>query len=62
MTNLRGGRGCPGGSVMGTYMPEGMRIGALPSGRAAGTPFADASSPGSDQDLPAMRFETIVAK
>lgn len=51
MTNLRGGRGCPGGSVMGTYVPEGMRIGALPSGRSAGTPLADASSPSPGQDL-----------
>ena len=51
MKNLRGGRGCPGGSVMGTYVPEGMMTGALPSGRPAGTPLADASSPVPGKDL-----------
>jgi len=51
MKNLRGGRGCPGGSVMGTYVWEGMAIGALPSGRPAGTPLADASSPSPGKDL-----------
>ena len=51
MKNLRGGRGCPGGSVMGTYVPEGKAIGALPSGRPAGKPLADASSPSPGKDL-----------
>ena len=51
MKNLRGGRGCPGGSVMGTYVPEGRMTGALPSGRPAGTPLADASSPSPGKDL-----------
>jgi formate C-acetyltransferase len=51
MKNLRGGRGCPGGSVMGTYVPEGKAVGALPSGRPAGKPLADASSPSPGKDL-----------
>jgi formate C-acetyltransferase len=49
--NLRGGRGCPGGSVMGAYVPEGKRVGALPSGRPVGTPLVDASSPSPGKDL-----------
>jgi formate C-acetyltransferase len=49
--NLRGGRGCPGGSVMGAYVPEGKRVAALPSGRPAGTPLVDASSPSPGKDL-----------
>ncbi|MDP7639802.1 MAG: pyruvate formate lyase family protein, partial [Candidatus Hydrogenedentes bacterium] len=49
--NLRGGRGCPGGSVMGSYVPSGKSVGALPSGRLAGTPLVDASSPSSGKDL-----------
>lgn len=49
--NLRGGQGCPGGSVMGSYVPEGRGIGALPSGRLAGEPLVDASSPSRGKDL-----------
>jgi len=49
--NLRGGRGCPGGSVMGAYVPEGRVTGALPSGRLAWTPLTDASSPSPGKDL-----------
>ena len=51
ITNLRGGWGCPGGSVMGCYVPEGKRIRALPSGRLDGTPLVDASSPGQGKDV-----------
>ena len=50
ITNLRGGRGCPGGSVMGAYVPEGSVTGPLPSGRLAGEPLCDASSPGRGMD------------
>ncbi|MCP4754954.1 MAG: hypothetical protein GY866_29100 [Proteobacteria bacterium] len=50
ITNLRGGSGCPGGSVMGAYVPEGRRVMALPSGRPAGTPLVDASSPSPGKD------------
>lgn len=49
--NLRGGQGCPGGSVMGSYVPEGRIIGALPSGRLAGEPLVDASSPSRGKDI-----------
>jgi formate C-acetyltransferase len=49
--NLRGGQGCPGGSVMGAYVPQGKRVGALPSGRLAGQPLVDASSPSRGKDL-----------
>ena len=49
--NLRGGHGCPGGSVMGAYVPEGTVVGALPSGRLAGEPLVDASSPSPGKDL-----------
>jgi formate C-acetyltransferase len=48
--NLRGGRGCPGGSVMGAYVAEGRVVGALPSGRRAGAPLTDASSPSPGKD------------
>jgi len=51
ITNLRGGRGCPGGSVMGAYVPEGSVTGPLPSGRLAGEPLCDASSPSRGMDL-----------
>jgi formate C-acetyltransferase len=51
VTNLRGGVGCPGGSVMGAYVPEGAVTGALPSGRMAWEPLCDASSPGRGQDV-----------
>ena len=49
--NLRGGQGCPGGSVMGSYVPQGKIVGALPSGRLAGEPLVDASSPSRGKDL-----------
>ena len=49
--NLRGGQGCPGGSVMGAYVPEGKIIGALPTGRLAGEPLVDASSPSRGKDI-----------
>jgi len=49
--NLRGGQGCPGGSVMGSYVPQGMIVGALPSGRFAREPLADASSPSRGKDI-----------
>ncbi|MHA1916249.1 MAG: glycyl radical protein [Promethearchaeota archaeon] len=49
--NLRGGQGCPGGSVMGSYVPQGTLVGALPSGRLAGQPLVDASSPSRGKDL-----------
>jgi formate C-acetyltransferase len=45
ITNLRGGRGCPGGSVVSAYVPAGLTVGALPSGRSAWEPMCDASSP-----------------
>ncbi len=51
MKNLRGGHGCPGGSVMGTFVPEGKAIGALPSGRPAWEPLVDASSPARGRDV-----------
>ncbi|MHA1729358.1 MAG: glycyl radical protein [Promethearchaeota archaeon] len=49
--NLRGGEGCPGGSVMGSYVPQGKIVGALPSGRLSGEPLVDASSPERGMDL-----------
>ena len=49
--NLRGGYGCPGGSVMGSYVPEGKGVGAIPSGRLAGEPLVDASSPSRGKDI-----------
>ena len=51
MRNLRGGSGCPGGSPMWHYVPEGRIVGALPSGRGPGEPLADAASPSSGMDL-----------
>ena len=51
VTNLRGGHGCPGGSVMGAYVPEGNVTGALPSGRLAWEPLCDASSPSRGMDV-----------
>jgi len=51
VTNLRGGWGCPGGSVMGAYVPEGKMVRALPSGRPDGEPLVDASSPGRGKDV-----------
>jgi formate C-acetyltransferase len=49
--NLRGGQGCPGGSVMGSYDPQGKLVGALPSGRLARKPLVDASSPSRGKDI-----------
>jgi len=49
--NLRGGQGCPGGSVMGSYVLQGMIVGALPSGRFAREPLVDASSPSRGKDI-----------
>jgi formate C-acetyltransferase len=49
--NLREGQGCPGGSVMGSYVPAGKLVGALPSGRLAGKPLVDASSPIRGMDI-----------
>jgi len=50
MKNLRGGYGSPGGSSMAAYVPEGKVVGALPSGRLAWEPLADATSPSSGND------------
>ena len=36
---------------MGSYVPEGRGIGALPSGRLAGKPLTDASSPSPGKDI-----------
>jgi formate C-acetyltransferase len=49
--NIRGGQGCPGGSVMGSYDPQGKLVGALPSGRLAREPLVDASSPSRGKDI-----------
>ena len=51
MKNLRGGYCSPGGSSMSAYVPEGKMVGALPSGRLAGQPLADANSPSQGQAL-----------
>jgi formate C-acetyltransferase len=51
LKNLRGGSGSPGGSVMGSYAPAGKQVGALPSGRLAGKPLADAASPSPGKDV-----------
>ncbi len=51
MKNLRGGYCSPGGSSMSSYVPEGKVLGALPSGRLAGEPLADANSPSQGQAL-----------
>lgn len=51
VTNLRGGRGCPGGSSMSSYVPSGKIVGALPSGRKAGEPLAPAGSPSIGKDV-----------
>jgi len=50
LKNLRGGHGCPGGSSMAAYVPEGKVVGALPSGRLAGEPLAPAGSPSTGKD------------
>jgi formate C-acetyltransferase len=51
LKNLRGHNGCPGGSPMASYVPEGKVVGALPSGRLAGEPLAPGACPGSGNDL-----------
>ena len=51
LKNLRGGYGCPGGSSMAAYVPEGKVVGALPSGRRAGEPLAPAGSPSTGKDV-----------
>jgi|TARA_B100002003_G_scaffold252032_1_gene300617 formate C-acetyltransferase len=51
MKNMRGGYCSPGGSSMSMYVPEGKVLGALPSGRLAGQPLADANSPSQGQAL-----------
>ena len=51
MKNMRGGYCSPGGSSMSAYVPEGKMIGALPSGRLAAQPLADANSPSQGQAL-----------
>ncbi len=51
LTNLRGGHGCPGGSSMAAYVPEGKVVGALPSGRLAAEPLAPAGSPSTGKDV-----------
>ncbi len=51
LKNMRGGYGSPGGSVMGSYAPAGKMVGALPSGRRAATPLADAASPSPGKDV-----------
>jgi formate C-acetyltransferase len=51
LKNLRGGYGCPGGSPMQAYVPLGNAVGALPSGRHAWQPLAEAASPGAGSDV-----------
>ena len=51
MKNLRGGHCSPGGSPMWSYIPLGAVVGALPSGRLAGEPLADAASPSAGKDV-----------
>ena len=51
LKNLRGGYGCPGGSPIWAYIPLGEALGALPSGRLAREPLADAASPSAGKDL-----------
>ena len=51
LTNLRGGKGGCGASAMGAFMPAGLKVGALPSGRLAGEPLADGASPATGKDL-----------
>jgi pyruvate-formate lyase len=50
MKNLRGGYCSPGGSPMFAYIPQGKTVGALPSGRRAGQPICDGSSPSAGRD------------
>jgi formate C-acetyltransferase len=51
LKNLRGGYCIPGGSPMAMHVPFGKSVGALPSGRLAGEPLCDASSPSAGNDL-----------
>ena len=51
LKNLRGGYCIPGGSPMAMHVPYGKVVGALPSGRLAGEPLCDASSPSAGNDL-----------
>jgi|TARA_Y100000310_G_scaffold343297_1_gene450231 formate C-acetyltransferase len=51
LKNLRGGYGCPGGSSMSSYVPQGKVVGALPSGRLSGEPLAAAASPCAGKDV-----------
>jgi formate C-acetyltransferase len=51
MKNLRGGYCSPGGSPMWSYIPQGKKVGALPSGRRAGEPLCDGASPSTGKDL-----------
>ncbi len=48
--NLRGGHCSPGGSPMFAYISQGKTVGALPSGRGAGKPLCDGSSPSAGKD------------
>jgi len=50
MKNLRGGYCCPGGSSTVGYVVGGKLVGALPSGRLAWEPLADATSPSPGND------------
>jgi len=59
LRNLRGGYGCPGGSPMSGYIPEGKAVGALPSGRMAAEPLAPAACPETGKDV---RGPTAVLK
>jgi len=61
LKNLRGGYGCPGGSPMHQYVPQGKVVGALPSGRKAWEPLADAASPGAGKDVsgPTAVFRSV---
>ena len=51
LKNLRGGYGCPGGSPMANYLPQGKEVGALPSGRLAWEPLAPAACPSPGKDV-----------
>jgi len=61
LKNLRGGMGCPGGSPMHQYVPQGKIVGALPSGRPAFEPLADSASPSAGKDVngPTAVFKSI---
>ena len=61
LKNLRGGMGCPGGSPMHQYVPQGRLVGALPSGRKAFQPLADSASPSAGKDVngPTAVFKSI---